>query len=326
MKVYEEQSSDRVSENIKLSVVQKYLCDGRLTKYDLARKEAINYLRAKQTWTASGSSDPSDLSPLGKGKGKGDKSAKPKECFYCGKPGHNKSECRNFPAALKKKSVQTDKAGRYAGAEVDPEKGKRKSSGRKDTGALNPAPGLDACLLYEDDSDQDAHRLPLPMIDESNDGPEDLMALSRQVLFDTGAARSVCPTTFRPDVPIEPSEEISLHQADGTRVAYFGSKFLSMGVGTQKIEGRFDVRNVTKPIVAAGQVTDRGQGVWLNGDGGFILDVKSTRKIEKRLGAKRGFIELRIQNGVCDPLRGTIIKPFPTGRARVESRQTDGQR
>ena len=29
------------------------------------------------------------------------------------------------------------------------------------------------------------------------------MALSRQVLFDTGAARSVCPTTFRPDVPIE---------------------------------------------------------------------------------------------------------------------------
>ena len=40
-----------------------------------------------------------------------------------------------------------------------------------------------------------------------------------------------------------------------------------MGVGTQKIEGRFDVRNVTKPIVAAGQVTDRGQGVWLNGDG-----------------------------------------------------------
>ena len=122
------------------------------------------------------------------------------------------------------------------------------------------------------------------MVDEFNDSPEDLMALSRQVLFDTGAARSVCPTTFRPDVPIEPSEEIPLHQADGTRVAHFGSKCLSMGVGTQKIEGRSDVRNVTKPIVAAGQVTDRGQGVWLNGDGGFALDVKSVRKIEKLLG------------------------------------------
>ena len=63
-----------------------------------------------------------DLSPLGKGKGgkngkgkgKGDKSAKPKEYFYCGMPGHNKNGW-NFSAALKKKSVQTDKAGRYAG-------------------------------------------------------------------------------------------------------------------------------------------------------------------------------------------------------------------
>ena len=100
-----------------------------------------------------------------------------------------------------------------------------------------------------------AYLFPLPMIDESNDSPEDLMA-------------SVCPTTFRPDVPIEPSEEVPLRQADGPRVAQHGSKFLSMGVGTQKIEGRFDVRNVTKPIVAAGQVSDRGQGVWLDGDGG----------------------------------------------------------
>ena len=220
-----------------------------------------------------------DLSPLGKGKGgkkgkgkgKGDRSVKPKECFYCGKPGHNKNECRNFSAALRKKSVQPDKAGRYAGVEVDPETGRRKPSGGEGTGAVSPAPGLDTCLLYENDSDQDVYLFPLPMVDECNDSPEDLMALSRQVLFGTGAARSVCPTTFRPDVPIEPSEEIPLHQADGTRVAHFGSKFLSTGVGTQKIEGRFDVRNVTKPIVAAGQVTDRGQGVWLTGDGGFIL-------------------------------------------------------
>ena len=84
------------------------------------------------------------------------------------------------------------------------------------------------------------------MVDEGNDSPEDLMALSRQVLFDTRAVRSVCPTTFRPDVPIEQSGEIPLHQADGTRVAHFGSKFLSMGVGTQKIEGTLDVRKRDK--------------------------------------------------------------------------------
>ena len=100
----------------------------------------------------------------GKGKGKGDKSAKPKECFYCGKPGHNKNECGNFSAALRKKSVQPDKAGRHAGVEVDPETGKRKPSGRKGTGAVSPASGVDACLLYENDSDQDAYFFPLPML------------------------------------------------------------------------------------------------------------------------------------------------------------------
>ena len=60
---------------------------------------------------------------------------------------------------------------------------------------------------------------PLPMVDESNDSPGDLMGLSCQVLLDTGGARLVCPTSFRPDVPVEPSEEIPLHQADGTRVS-----------------------------------------------------------------------------------------------------------
>ena len=87
-------------------------------------------------------------------------------------------------------------------------------------------------FLYEDDSDQDKYLYPLPMVDESNDSPEDLMALSRQVLCDTGAARSVCPTTFRTRC--------------SARELLFGSKFLNVGVGAQKIEGRFDVRNVTK--------------------------------------------------------------------------------
>ena len=86
------------------------------------------------------------------------------------------------------------------------------------------------------------------MIDEGDDSPEDLVALSRQALFDTGAARSVCPSTCRLDVPIEPSKEIPLHQADVKRMAHCGSKFLSMGVDSQKIEGTLDVRNVTRCV------------------------------------------------------------------------------
>ena len=38
--------------------------------------------------------------------------------------------------------------------------------------------------------------------------------------------------------------------------------------------------------------------MWLNGERGFILDVKSARKIEKLLGDKRGVVQLRKQRGV----------------------------
>ena len=107
--------------------------------------------------------------------------------------------------------------------------------------ASTTAPGLDACLLCEDDSGPDAFLFPLPMIAEDDDGTGDLMALSRQLLC---AARSVCPSTCKPDVPIEPLKEIALHNADGTSVAHFGSKFLS--VRTQKIQGRFNAMNATE--------------------------------------------------------------------------------
>ena len=62
-----------------------------------------------------------------------------------------------------------------------------------------------------------------------------------------------------------------------TRVAHFGSKFLSGGVVSQKIDGRFNV-------LLDRRQTKAKEGVWLNGDGGFILDVKSARKVEKLLG------------------------------------------
>ena len=38
--------------------------------------------------------------------------------------------------------------------------------------------------------------------------------------------------------------------------------------------------------------------MWLSGDGGFILERKSAKKIEKLLGDKKSFIELRKQKGV----------------------------
>ena len=67
----------------------------------------------------------------GKARTKATRRGSPKKCFCCGKSGHNKSECRNFSAALKKKAVQPDRAGRYSGVEVDPETGQEEIFLRK---------------------------------------------------------------------------------------------------------------------------------------------------------------------------------------------------
>ena len=152
--------------------------------------------------------------------------------------------------------------------------------------------------------------------------------LSRQVLFDMGAARSVCPSTFRPDIPTEPPKEIPLHQSrwyEGW--LHFRSKFLNMGMGNHKIEGTFDVRNVTKPNVAAGQVTDKGQGVWLSSNGGYILDMRSAKKIESLLGDKSSFIELKKQKGVyvipCDDPSSSLF-PLVEKESKQTSQVDDG--
>ena len=55
----------------------------------------------------------------------------------------------------------------------------------KGSGIPTPAPGFDACLFYEDDSDLGTYLFALPTTDEDGDSPENLMALSRLALFDT---------------------------------------------------------------------------------------------------------------------------------------------
>ena len=80
--------------------------------------------------------------------------------------------------------------------EVDPKTGKRKPSGVKEIDGRGESRSLSGFLPpLRDDSDQDAFLFPLHG--------------SRQLF---GSCEVGVPT-FRPDVPIESSEEIPLHQA-----------------------------------------------------------------------------------------------------------------
>ena len=93
-------------------------------------------------------------------------------------------------------------------------------------------------------------------------------------------------TLARSQVRIESPREISAN-----------SKFLNTSVGTQKVQGEFAVRNVTKQTDAAGRLTDEGREARLSEADGQVRIVKSAERIMRLLRSKRGFSELKDQKG-----------------------------
>ena len=83
------------------------------------------------------------------------------------------------------------------------------------------------------DDDPDKYLLPLPVIEKSDDD------YTSQMRSDVGAAKQVDPSAFRPDVQIEPSEEVPV-----------GSKSLNMTDGAQAVGGRLGVRRAAGSVVA----------------------------------------------------------------------------
>ena len=195
--------------------------------------------RTPQTWCRLGSRE-------------GHESAKPKEYFSLGKPGHSKSEYRYFSAVRKKRLAQQDKADRHTAG--DPEMGKTEFLGERGTSVLSIIPERDVCLFHEDDNDQSVYPCPSPLIDRGSDDLEDLVVLPCQVWFAAEAPESFecdgldatatteqhLSTLARLEVRIASPREISAN-----------SKFLNTSVGTQKVEGEFAVRNVTNSTKVA---------------------------------------------------------------------------
>ena len=145
------------------------------------------------------------------------------------------------------------------------------------------------------------------MLDRGSDDLEDLMVLPCQVWFDTevpeGFERDGLDTTTtteqhlrkvaRSQVRIESPREISA-----------SSKFLNTSVGTEKVEGEFAVRNVTKLTDAAGQLTDEGGEARLSEADGPARSVESAERILRLLRSKRSLSELKDLKGeyvtTCD--------------------------
>ena len=105
---------------------------------------------------------------------------------------------------------------------------------------------------------------------------------------------------FRSDVQIEPSEEVPDNSESIT------------GVGIQKVERKFAVRNVTELMVDDGQQADRGRKTRSNDVDEPVRGVKSAGRIERLLRNERNFSELWIQKAECAIPCDKQLCSFPT--------------
>ena len=107
-------------------------------------------------------------------------------------------------------------------------------------------------------------------------------------------------TTFRPDVQVEPSEEV-LDNSESTT-----------SVDTRKVERMFAVRSVTEFVVDDGQQADKGRKTRLNDVDGLIRCKRSAGRIERLLRSKRSFGQLSNQKGECVIHCDKQLCSFPT--------------
>ena len=141
----------------------------------------------------------------------------------------------------------------------------------------------------------------ITLIDRDWDDLEDLMVLSCQVWFDMEA-----PEAFERDDDLDTIATTEQHlrtlarsevRIESPREISANSKFLNTSVGTQKAEGEFAVRNVTKLTDAAEQPTDEGREARPSEADGPVRSVESAERITRLLRSKRSFSELKDQTG-----------------------------
>ena len=158
------------------------------------------------------------------------------------------------------------------------EKGKGKGKGKK-----GKRKGKDAGSL-DDQSGERAEP-------EHEAGGLDLGAFSKEsfeerekewvnVTLDTGAARPVFPEDFKHGQRIEQERPMKFKTATGEIVHSSGDiKLDAWDEWGGKVRFPGTLAPVHKPLLAAGQLTDKGNDVWVSGDSAFILGKGS--KIQK---------------------------------------------
>ena len=254
---YERSCNEVLSDRVKIAVVQKGIEDE-----DLRRQRSI--IMARETLNGP---TPMDVSAIykgkkgkenckskgkkGKGKSKGKIDDKVKEkdptatpdaeiiCYYCHRKGHRKRDCRAIEKDNKKGGNAVDQApGLTPGADAAP-------SGTPSRVSMIE---LDNWILAVN-------------VEEN----EKMVGSIERVMVDIGAVVSVCPLGYAPEIPMtNHSRRATLRTATGQKtVEYENSDGGSVNVS-------FEVADVTRPLVAVGELQKRGMTVVMGPHGSFV--------------------------------------------------------
>ena len=118
----------------------------------------------------------------------------------------------------------------------------------------------------------------------------------------------MCPASFAPETAIKETAGTRLKQADGSEVAHIGGKRVTMATLVGPMTENFDVKEVSRPILAAGSTVDAGHGVWLHRDGCSIVHKDEVEAVVGAVGrASRALPLIR--------KRSVFVLPVTTGVA-----------
>ena len=197
----------------------------------------------------------------GKGKGKGKNKEKDKDkekdpatnpdaemiCYDCHKKGHRKRDCRTSEEDKDKKGVN----------------------------AVEQAPGLTpggAAALSVTPSRVRMIELDDWILSVSLADHEEMVGSMERVMVDGGAAVSVCPLECAPEVPMSNhSRRATLRTASGAQTDHAGQKMVEHENGDGGLVNvNFEVADVTRPLVAVGELQKRGMTVEMGPHGSFV--------------------------------------------------------
>ena len=101
---------------------------------------------------------------------------------------------------------------------------------------------------------------------------EKMVGSIERVMVDSGAAVSVCPLGYAPEIPMtNHSRRATLRTATGAQIEHAGQKTVEYeNSDGGSVNVSFEVADVTRPLVAVGELQKRGMTVVMGPHGSFV--------------------------------------------------------